>query len=171
MGSWPRWLLVFNPAAALLAALPVLCQAEKIPVKEQAAIEKIFSGTHDYRRRIKTLDGQEFAVITVGGGGRIAGWAVVTDEPGKNKPITFLTAVGADEKVLAVTVLEYRDMFGSEIRRRSFVGQFRNKTAGSALKIGGDIDAVTGATISSHAATSAVRKSLQIIEQLDSIPD
>mgnify|MGYP001611793881 FL=1 len=85
---------------------------------------------------------------------------------GKIKPITFLIGIDAKGEVVAVCVLEYRDLFGSEIRRRSFLKQFHNKSLKDSLTIGRDIDAVTQATISSRAASSAVKKSLQIIEEL-----
>ena len=94
------------------------------------------------------------------------GWAVVVDEMGKNKPITFLVGIDIQGKVLEVRVLEYRDMFGSEIKRRSFLRQFQGKSLKDPLAVGRDIDAVTQATISSQAAATAVKKSLEIIQQI-----
>ena len=98
--------------------------------------------------------------------GKIIGWAVKLDESGKNKPITFLAGIDSQGKALAVYVLEFRDIFGSEIKRRSFLKQFRGKSINDPLTVGRDIDAVTQATISSQAAATAVKKALRIIADL-----
>ena len=76
-----------------------------------------------------------------------------------------MVGIDVQGNVLDVYVLEYRDMFGSEIKRKSFLRQFKGKALQDPIKIGKDIDAVTQATISSRAASSAVKKSLQIVEE------
>ena len=88
------------------------------------------------------------------------------DEMGKVKPITFLVGIDAQGKVAGASVLEYRDIFGSEIRRRSFLRQFQGKSLKDKIRIGKDIDAVTSATISSEAAASAVRKALNVVAEI-----
>ena len=98
--------------------------------------------------------------------GTIIGWAVKLDEPGKNKPITFLAGIDSEGKALDVYVLEFRDLFGSEIKRRSFLKQFRDKSINDPLTVGRDIDAVTSATISSQAAATAVKKALKIVNDI-----
>lgn len=130
------------------------------------AIKNIFPSGQEYKTEIRRLDNQEFKVSTVTREGKTLGWAVVVDEMGKNNPITFLVGIDNQKKVAGVYVLEFRDMFGSEIKRRSFLKQFQGKTTKNLLKVGRDIDAVTGATISSKAAACAVKKSLQIISNL-----
>ena len=48
--------------------------------------------------------------------------------------------------------------------------QFRDKSVNDPLAVGRDIDAVTQATISSRAATTAVKKALRIIDDLRKNP-
>ncbi|MFA4842948.1 MAG: FMN-binding protein, partial [Candidatus Omnitrophota bacterium] len=117
------------------------------------------------------LDNQEVRIFTVLSRGKILGWAVVLDEMGKIKPITFLVGIDNQNNVLGVQILEYRDMFGSEIKRRSFLRQFQGKSLKDSIVVGQDIDAVTGATVSSHAAASIVRKSLKVIERYNKNQD
>lgn len=147
----------------ILFLLPPLCFGEVYITKEEV-IRNIFPSHKEYKEEAKIVDSQEVKVYTALANGKIIGWAVVLDEMGKIKPITFLVGIDAEDRVLQVYVLEYRDMFGSEIKRRSFLKQFRSKSTLDILKIGRDIDAVTGATISSNAAASAVKKALKIIE-------
>ena len=132
----------------------------------EEVIRSIFPSFQEYNVESHILENQELKVFTILSDGRILGWTLVLDEMGKIKPITFLVGVDIQGKVLAVYVLEYRDMFGSEIKRRSFLRQFQGKSLNNLLTVGRDIDAVTGATISSQAATTAVSKSLKLIEEL-----
>ena len=66
--------------------------------------------------------------------------------------------LGPDLAVRQVNVERYVGDRGGAIRRSAFEDQFRGKTPLSDLRIGHDIDAVTGATISSRALTRAVRE-------------
>jgi Na+-translocating ferredoxin:NAD+ oxidoreductase RnfG subunit len=138
----------------------------EVYITAEEAIKKIFPDTkrHDIKNQIQ--EGQIFKVYTVYKNDEVLGWAVVSDEMGKVKPITFLVAIGKERKVLAVYILEYRDLFGSDIKRKSFLKQFRGKSSKDLLKVGRDIDAVTSATISSNAAATAVKKALKITEGL-----
>lgn len=130
----------------------------------EEVIRSIFPSFQEYNVESHILENQELKVFTILSDGQILGWALVLDEMGKIKPITFLVGVDIQGKVLAVYVLEYRDMFGSEIKRRSFLRQFQGKSLNNLLTVGRDIDAVTQATISSQSAARAVKKSLEVIQ-------
>ena len=124
----------------------------EVYISSEEAIKQIFPAYQEYKKESHILDNQEFGVYTVSKNGDVLGWAIVLDEKGKIQPITY--------------VLEFRDIFGSEIKRRSFLRQFRGKSLKDDVAVGRDIDAVTSATISSQAAASAVRKALEITEEL-----
>lgn len=138
----------------------------EVYISAEEAIKKIFPELQEYKRESCILDNQEFGVHTVSKNGKVLGWAVVLDEKGKIQPITFLVGIGTKGKVLEVYVLEFRDLFGSEIKRRSFLRQFHGKSLKDHIAVGRDIDAVTTATISSQSASSAVRKALKLVEKL-----
>jgi electron transport complex protein RnfG len=93
-----------------------------------------------------------------------AGYAVMLNMTGKERPITFMVVVDPNGTVRGVEVLIYRESQGSEIRYPGFMGQFEGKTVRSPLKLGRDIDAVTGATLSSRSATYVVKKALALME-------
>ena len=99
-------------------------------------------------------------------GGKTMGRAVITQEIGRFKPITFMVKTDPDGKVDRVEILVYREAVGAEVRRRRFWGQFRGKTAQDGLRINRDIINITGATMSVQAVTAGVRKVLVMLDEL-----
>jgi thiamine biosynthesis lipoprotein len=104
-----------------------------------------------------------YIIYTVHGDSGLLGRAVVLDVVGKERPITFLVVVAPEEIVAGVEVLAYREAIGGEIRSRRFLDQFRRKTLSAPLELGKDVQAITGATLSSRATGYAVRKALALI--------
>lgn len=156
---------IFCLALTITALLSFLALAQHDDTAEEA-IKEIFPDSQITSTEARIFEGQEVKIYRVSVEGKIVGWAVVLDELGKIKPITFLVGIDIQGKVLGVHILEYQDMFGSEIKRRSFLRQFQGKSLKDKITIGEDIDAVTSATISSQAASSAVRKAILIISEL-----
>lgn len=92
------------------------------------------------------------------------GYAVLLNVRGKKRPITFLVGIDPIGQIRGVEVLIYRESEGAGIRYPQFMKQFLDKTKESTLRLGGDIRALSGATLSSRAATYAVRKALSLFE-------
>ncbi len=97
-------------------------------------------------------------------GEAVVGYAMTLDVIGKERPITFLIGIAPTGAILGVEVLIYRESEGSEVRYRRFTKQFSMKTKADALRLGGDIQPISGATLSSRAAVHAVRKALSVFE-------
>lgn len=95
-----------------------------------------------------------------GSDGGLRGYAMVLDETGKYRPITFLVAVGTDLAVRGVEVQVYREDRGGEVRYPRFLDQYRGKTATDPIRAHRDIVNITGATISVHALNRGVRRAL-----------
>lgn len=161
-----------KPRKGILLSLTIalwLCVAvsyAQVYITAEEAIRKIFPALEEYKTEKRVLNAQPVEISTIIQEGKTIGWIVVLDEMGKIKPITFLVGIDAQGRVVDVYVLEYRDLFGSEIRRKSFLKQFRNKSLQDTLNVGRDIDAVTQATISSRAASAAVKKALKIVNDI-----
>jgi Na+-translocating ferredoxin:NAD+ oxidoreductase RnfG subunit len=83
---------------------------------------------------------------------------------GKEQPITFMVAVSPEGAVQAVEVLAYRESQGSEIRSKRFMRQFTGKTLAAPLKLGRDIDSISGASLSSRSTAYAVKKALALVD-------
>ena len=88
------------------------------------------------------------------------------DVIGQSLPITFAVAVAPDGAIRDLQVLVYRESHGDEITDKRFRRQFTGKRASDPIALGKDIDAISGATISSRSATFAARKSLRLAELL-----
>lgn len=84
------------------------------------------------------------------------------DVIGQTQPITFAVAVGKDGTVHDVRVMVYREPHGDEIEDHRFHKQFIGKTFKDPITLGKDVDAITGATISSRSEAFAVKKSLAL---------
>ncbi len=94
------------------------------------------------------------------------GRAVIAEEIGKFKPITFMVKVGAAGRVERVDIMVYRESVGAEVRRERFTRQFRGKTAQDPLRLNRDILNITGATMSVQAMTAGVKKALAILDEI-----
>jgi len=100
-------------------------------------------------------------------GGERKGVAIIDVEPGKWGPVEFIIAMTTeDATVKNVRVLSYQEIRGQPIARSSFMNQYRNKSSKSPLTVGKDIIPISGATISSRAATFTVKKAIVIYEEV-----
>lgn len=98
--------------------------------------------------------------------GAVQGLAVLDDQQGQHKPISFAVLVGTDGKMKRLEVVVYREPRGGEISGARFRAQFRGKTAADKLRLGHDIAAISGATISAQAMVIGVRRNLTLLDEL-----
>jgi Na+-translocating ferredoxin:NAD+ oxidoreductase RnfG subunit len=98
--------------------------------------------------------------------GKKRGVAIIDVEPGKWGPVEFITAMDVKGTVKKVRVMSYQEQRGRPIARNSFMNQYRGKSSSSLMEVGKDIVGVSGATISSRAATFAVKKAIVIYEEV-----
>lgn len=96
----------------------------------------------------------------------VLGQVFLLDVMGQSKPITFAVGVTASGVLQDVQVMVYREPHGEEIQDPRFRRQFAGKSARDPVALGVDVDAVSGATISSRSATYAARKSLLLADIL-----
>ncbi len=92
--------------------------------------------------------------------GDLLGWAFRDDEIGKFELITYLVLLSPELKVLGVELLIYREARGGEIRSARFRRQFVGKALKDPMVVGRDIDAISGATLSSKTLAYGTRKAL-----------
>jgi hypothetical protein len=88
-------------------------------------------------------------------GGTLLGHAVVVEEIGKHRPITFVVGLRPDGRVADVAVMAYREAYGGEIRSARFLSQYHDKGPADAVRPYRDIRNVAGATLSVEAASRA----------------
>lgn len=93
---------------------------------------------------------------------RTDGYAIIDHVKGKEEPITFALCISPDGKLREVEILQYRESHGGAVKNKSFRKQFVGKSATSPLKIGQDIQNVSGATISSRNLAAGVKRALAV---------
>ena len=134
--------------------------------------------TPELREKMTTrLDGarpsmweERYAVFAASRGSSVLGRAVVVEEIGKHRPITFIVGLKPDGTVQDVAVMAYREAYGGEVRTARFLRQYRGKAPVDPLRNGEDIKNIAGATLSVDAASRAVRKAQALAAALDQSP-
>jgi len=103
--------------------------------------------------------------------GKKSGVALIEVQPGKWGPVKYIVAMDLAGKVTNLAVMSYIEQRGRPISTRRFLGQFIGKTSESPIQVGKDVDAVSGATISSRASAFAVKKVVALYETVYLAPD
>ena len=188
-----RWSIIGCGLLAGLISFPSICPAFTLLTEEQALKEVFFSGaeleteTQSMRgpvaKKIKDRlggslvyhqEGSESAEVRsqrkvtfhfAKKDGVRKGVAIIEVQPGKWGPVEFIVAMDIKGTVKAVRVMSYQEIRGRPIARRAFMNQYRGKTVNSTLTVGKDIVGISGATISSRAATFTVKKALVMYEE------
>lgn len=88
------------------------------------------------------------------------GWFLLDAVIGKSELISYAIGLDADGRVKQVEVLEYRESHGGEIRYPGWRKQFVNKKPGDELRVGDDIQGISGATLSCEHVTDGIRRLL-----------
>lgn len=128
--------------------------------------------TEEFRRRLKEMVKpakpsywEPFYISFIARrGGEVIGYAVVAEEIGKHRPITFIVAVTPAGRVKDVALMVYREAIGAEVRYPGFLRQFEGKKIEDSMRPYRDIKNISGATLSVRALSRGVRKALAVIE-------
>jgi len=98
--------------------------------------------------------------------GDTLGWAVIDNEVGKYRPITFMVGTRPDRSIAGVEVLVYRESRGGEVRRARFLRQYRGKDVDDPIRLNRDILNVAGATMSVNALNHGIKRVLLTLDLL-----
>ena len=126
-----------------LAALSVHLSPEQIAAIERDAGVKVYPGG---LRAWKAEGGYFFVDAVVG----------------KHDLITYAVALDAEGRVRQVEILEYREAYGGEVRNAHWRAQFTGRRHGDPLRLGKDVQNISGATLSCEHVTDGVRRLLAI---------
>ena len=169
----------------LLTAYPPVRLAAQQLLTERQAIAKIFPAarwvaTDSVRPDSTTRAGLErtlgralyepvYPVRRIYGDGPspplpLLGYALVTEERGKYRPITMMIGVDTTHRVAGVRILVYREPRGGEVSREYFLRQYRGRAVGDPIRLNRDIINISGATISVQSVNAGVRKTLALVD-------
>ena len=88
------------------------------------------------------------------------GWFVIDEVIGKHEFITYALGLNADGSVRQIEVMDYRENYGSEVRKAGWRVQFAGKKHGAKLKLDDDIKNISGATLSCRHIAEGVKRLL-----------
>jgi Na+-translocating ferredoxin:NAD+ oxidoreductase RnfG subunit len=91
---------------------------------------------------------------------RTLGFVYLDEVIGKHEFITYTVGVASDGSVRGVEILDYRETWGGAIREAAWRAQFRGRSLANPLRLGQDVQNVSGATLSCRNVTDGVRRIL-----------
>jgi hypothetical protein len=101
-----------------------------------------------------------FQFFAVTSGGEPKGWALLDEEMGKHQAISLMIGLDTKARIRGIRILVYREAYGGGVSGEKFTHQFEGKGVKDRLQVGKDVDAVSGATISSKAVALGARKAI-----------
>jgi electron transport complex protein RnfG len=122
------------------------------------------------RKRVEARLGRglpkdEYTFFVASSQGHTDGYALFDEQVGQHEPISFATFFDADGRIQRVEVVAYREPFGDGIRAERFRNQFVGRSAQSQFRPGSDIDAISGATISSRSMCVGVERAAALFQE------
>ena len=175
MSQTPNWLFFSAACVPLMAPVPALAvqymtteAAQKLMFPEANLFIPHFVRLDDAQKEaVESATGvkmrhAEQPVWQVMVGGKPTGWFVRDEVYGKHEFITYAVALDASGAVRGVEILDYRETHGREIINPKWRAQFTGKRHGATLKLGDDVQNISGATLSCKHISEGVRRVLAI---------
>ena len=138
---------------------------------EKATMSQLIEAeTFDKHTFTSTSKEEKFDFYIAKSQDEVKGYIFVTSAKGYGGEVSVMTAIGTDGKVKEISILDAANEtpgLGQNVTKENFYSQFKNKVKGvTVVKNGADsanneVNAVTGATISSRAVTTAVNEALE----------
>ena len=133
---------------------------------------KVIRSTEELKEKIRQRMGKtktsiwedSYVTFTAKKGDTILGYAVIVEEIGKHRPITFVVGVGNDRKIKDAALMVYREAYGGEVRDRRFLQQYKGKESKDPLLPYRDIQNISGATLSVEAIGRGSKKALALVD-------
>lgn len=182
MNSLKKWCWIVCLAFWLKDPLLGLAQ-EGIFLKQDEAPKAVFPKASSFERRVissnqelkkqisermgkvkTSLWENSYVTFVAKKGSAILGYAVIVEEIGKHRPITFVVGIGTDHAIIDAALMVYREPYGGEVRDRRFLQQYRGKDLKAPLLPYRDIQNISGATLSVEAIGRGSKKALALVD-------
>ncbi len=120
-----------------------------LPAKIKSQIEKK-SRQRFFRRQIYSW--------RIRNGNSTMGYAMLDNVYGKTAPITFLVVFDTSGMIRSTVVLKYRESHGGQVQNKVWLKQFTGRGQASKYRVGREVSAISGATISVNAMARGIKK-------------
>ena len=94
----------------------------------------------------------------------LLGFCVESKVVSRSGPFKIRVLLDPQVYVKRASVISYPWSHGRDVRKRAFTSQFEGKGPGDSIQMGRDINAMTGATISSNVMAEGVRDAIKLVE-------
>ena len=98
-------------------------------------------------------------------------YAMLDNVIGKTMPISFLVIFNDKGIVHNASIIKYRELYGGEVGNKNWLKQFISYSDTSKYKVGDDISAISGATLSVNSVTKGIFKLSLLIKSILEIKD
>lgn len=158
-------LLVITAVVAVLLAFvnmltaPVI--AQRADGKKSEAMSQVMEGTDNFTA-LDVPEGMKDVkeIVLAKKGDEVLGYCVQTGTMGNDGEILLMVGITPDGAVTSVSILDQSETMYTD-KHGELIAQFPGKSDSVALSVdGGDINAISGATISSRAITKGVDSAL-----------
>lgn len=162
-------------AAGALAATnnvttPLIAAQEE--QKVQDALKEVLPGADNFEEKTGLqLDKEVKKIYQAKSGNEVLGVVALVSPSGYGGPIDIMVGIDKSGEVSAIKILSHTETpgLGAKIDGSAFQEQFAGKSIEKELKVskdGGEIDAITAATISSRAVTKGVNQAIDVYNKL-----
>jgi hypothetical protein len=107
---------------------------------------------------------EDAKISEIKGDSGLLGYCVESKVVSRSGPFKIRVLLDPQVYVKQVTVISYPWDRGRDVRKHAFTSQFEGKGPKDPIRVGKDIDAMTGATISSRVMAEGVRDTIKLIE-------
>jgi Na+-translocating ferredoxin:NAD+ oxidoreductase RnfG subunit len=134
------------------------------------AVRRVFpsaTDTAEISRGVQVSGRPDDAIISeIKGDLSLLGYCVESTVVSRSGPFRIRVLLDKQFYVKQASVISYPWDRGRDVRKHAFTGQFEGKGPEDPIQLGKDIDAMTGATISSRVMTDGVRRAVKIVSAL-----
>ena len=138
--------------------------------REMAAVRQFFPSAVDIVEMEISQGAQisgrpdEAKISEIKGNSGLLGYCVESKVVSRSGPFRIRVLLDKQLYVKQATVISYPWDRGRDICKRAFTDQFKGKGPGDPIRLGKDIDAMTGATISSRVMAEGVRNTIKLLK-------
>ena len=168
-------LLAFMIPIASLAALAIIpscttSTSSSLDGKKMQVARQVFPSAVDIAEVPISQDAQAFGrpaeatISEIRGASGLLGYCVESKVVSRSGPFRIRVLLDSHLYVKQATVISYPWDRGRDVRKRAFTSQFEGKGPEDPIQLGKDIDAITGATISSRVMAEGVRDSIKLLK-------
>lgn len=138
--------------------------------EKMKAIRQIFPSAIDIielqiRQEARNIGLPDDAKVSeIKGPSGLLGYCVESKVVSRSGPFKIRVLLDPQVYVKRASVISYPWDRGKDVRKRAFTSQFEGKGPGDSIQVRKDINAMTGATISSNVMAEGVRDAIKLVE-------